>query len=67
MMQAMKDHFELTMDAMKSGQILRCEFCLLRPSVIKPDFQSSVDWGEYVPLVCEKHPECVVGLMKPRK
>jgi hypothetical protein len=23
-----------------------------------------VDWGEYIPLVCVKHPNCVVGLMK---
>jgi hypothetical protein len=41
MAEAMSDNFALTMDAMKSGQILRWEFCLQRPSVVKPDFYES--------------------------
>lgn len=60
----MTDNIELKMEAMKSGQILRCDFCLQRPAAIEPDFQSGVDWGDYVPLVCQRHPNCVVGLTK---
>jgi hypothetical protein len=58
----MRDNFELTMDAMKSGQVLiNMRFLSSTAPVVKPDFQSRVDWGEYVPLVCQKHQNALLG------